>query len=304
MGSFARTAGGIAAATLAGATLTAAPSAANAQSAANARRVVIPVPCDSAQLPSAVVQANAAGTATIRLARNCTYLTNATLSFGGGATTPNITLLGGPATAIKADPAAPPGPILNVAAGATLRVQGIFILGGNNTTGTGLGGGIANAGTLTLNFVTITGNTATFVGGVYNTGHAVIAHSVINANTATANVGGIFNGGTMTVFETLVAGNHADGEAGGIGINPGTTTKIVQSTIKNNTAATRGGGIDNFGTTSLDRTLVQENKASLTNPNSGGGIFTQATGTITLKRSIIRRNSPNNCTPAIPHCLG
>jgi hypothetical protein len=191
---------------LTGATLTAAPSAANAQSAAGARHVVIPVRCDTTELVSAVVQANAAGTATIRLARHCTYLTNATLTFGSLTTTPNITILGGPSTAIKADPAQPAfGSILNVLAGATLRVQGIFIIGGNVF---GNGGGIVNAGSLTLNSVTITGNAATNGGALYNTGRALIAHSVIKANTASNDVGGIFNdiGGTLTVFKTLVAG--------------------------------------------------------------------------------------------------
>jgi hypothetical protein len=300
MGSFARTAVGIAAATLSGATLTAAPSAANAQSTAGARRVVITVPCDTTQLVSAVTQANTAGTATIHLAQNCTYLTNAPLSFTGAS----ITLRGGPSTAIKADPAqAAFGPILNVVAGAALRVQGIFVLGGSG----GSGGGIANAGNLTLNFVTITGNAATNGGGLFNTGRALIVHSVIKASTATANGGGIFNqtGGTLTVFETLVAGNNAGNQGGGTFTNAGASTRIIQSTIEKNTAA-QGGGIANFGATSLDRTLVQQNKA---NPGlaNGGGIFNAgAVGSVTLRRSLVRTNAPTNCSPVgtIPGCLG
>jgi hypothetical protein len=288
---------------LAGATLTAAP-AANAQSAAGARRVVIPVRCDTTQLLSAVIQANAAGTATIRLARNCTYLTSAPLAFAGA----NITLLGGPSTAIKADPAAAVfGPILTVATGAKLRVQGIFIIGGNNV---GSGGGIANAGNLTLNFVTITGNSAPDAGGLFNSGRALIVHSVIKANTASAGDGaggGIYNqtGGTLTVFETLVAGNHASDSGGGILTNNGASTSIIQSTIEKNTAAT-GGGIQNFGTTSLDRTLVQQNKAG-PGLTTGGGIFNAGVvGSVTLRRSIVRRNAPTNCSPlgTIPGCLG
>jgi hypothetical protein len=284
---------------LAGATLTAAPSAANAQSAAGARRVVIPVTCDSTQLSSAVTQANIAGTATIRLARNCTYLTNATLLFAG----PNITLLGGPSTAIKADPAQPAfGPILFVGTGARLRVQGIFIIGGSG----GAGGGITNVGNLTLNFVTITGNEALSGGGLFNNGRALIVHSVIKANTVTNGGGGIFNtiGGTLTVLETLIAGNHADIVAGGIGTNTGASTSIIQSTIEKNTTA-QGGGIANFGTTSLDRTLVQQNKA---NPGlvTGGGIFNNVGASVTLRRSLVRRNAPTNCSPVgtIPGCLG
>jgi hypothetical protein len=296
----------MAAAMLAGATLTAAPSAANAQSAAGARRVVIPVKCDSTLLPSAVMQANAAGTATIRLARSCTYITNTTLSFNGA----NITLLGGPSTAIEANPAAPFGPILNVANTAGLRVQGIFILGGNTANGNN-GGAIRNAGTLVLNFTTLTGNNASpgaSGGAVANTGSALIAHSIIKANTAT-NGGGLINSGILTLFESLVSGNSATGRGGGVFTeNPGGKTRIIQSTIDKNTA-NRGGGADNASnaTTSFDRTLVQQNKSDLTAPGtSGGGIYDENLSSgVTIRRTAVRRNTPNNCggTP-IQGCLG
>jgi hypothetical protein len=302
MGSFARTAGGIAAAMLSGATLTATPSAANAQSAAG---VVIPVKCDSSLLPGAVVQANMVGTATIRLARNCTYTTNTTLSFTGA----HITLLGGPSTAIKANRTAPPGPILSVANTAGLRVRGIFILGGNIT---GEGGAIRNDGTLVLNFTTLTGNAATGSGGaVANNSagaRALIVHSIIKANTAT-NGGGLINKGMLTLFESIVSGNNVTGKGGGVFTENGGKTRIIQSTIDKNTA-NQGGGVDNAATnamTSFDRALVQQNKANLAAPgNSGGGIFDEAAapGGVTITRSIVRRNTPNNCTPTIPGCLG
>lgn len=305
MSSFATRVASAAAAVLAGTTLTAIASEADAQSTPSVVPVIT-VPCDSTQLPSAIAEANAAGRAIVRLARNCTYLTNATLPIVG---TSNIALLGGPNTAIKANPTAGAfGSILSVAAGAALRVQGIFILGGSASTG----GGISNAGNLLLNFTTVTGNAATGVGGggIITTGRALIAHSVIKANTAD-NGGGIFNGGTLTLLETLVSGNHGI-TGGGVYTNNGALTRIVQSAIDKNTATNQGGGINNnnSGNTSLDRTVVEQNKADLAVPASGGGIFNSnpTAGSVTLRRSIVRINTPDNCsTPAtapIQGCLG
>lgn len=272
----------------------AAPSAANARSAAGGR--VITVPCNTAQLISAVARANAAGNTTIRLARNCTYLTNAGLVLTGG----DIRFLGGPSTVIKADPAQPAfGPILGVFRGSTVRVQGIFIIGGSNPHG---GGGIANAGSLTLNRVTVTGNAADVGGGVSNTARLLVLHSVVKANTSTLFGGGISNSAMLTVVESIIAGNHAGTTGGGIE-NGGGTANIRQSTIEKNTAS-RGGGLINEGggTTSLDRTLVQEDKAD-PGLTSGGGIL-RSSGTVTLRRSLVRFNAPTNCSPVgrIPGC--
>jgi hypothetical protein len=205
------------------------------------------VPCDAARLASAVALANTAGAVTIRLARNCTYVVNDELSFTG---TGHTTLLGGPSTGIKGNPAAPPFRILFVDSGVTLRVQGIFILGGNG------GGGIANVGNLTLDHVTLTGNNANHGGGVFT-----------------------------------------DGEG---------STNIIRTTIAANTAPQGGGLYNNTnGRTRLNRTVVRQNKADLVAPDNGGGIFDAATqGGVTLEWTAVRRNTPNNCTLAIPHCLG
>jgi hypothetical protein len=291
VGSFARMAGSVAGATLAGATMLAAPST------ANALERIIAVPCNTARLIAAIAQANATVDTTIRLAGNCTYLTRSSLVLTGRDTR----LVGGPSTVIKADPAQPPfGPILGVFTGATVRVQGIFIIGGNNPIG---GGGIANAGTLTLSFVTVTGNAADVGGGVFNTGRLLVIRTVIKANTANQFGGGIANTATLTVVESVVSGNHAGGTGGGI--ENGGTAAIRQSTIDKNTAAT-GGGITNeeHGTTTVDRSLVEQNKAG---PGlaSGGGIL-RSSGTVILRRSIVRFNAPTNCSPVggIPGCTG
>jgi hypothetical protein len=294
--SFVRTTGGRAGTMLAVATLATAPAAASARTATP---VVIAVPCDAARLSSAVAQANAAGAATIRLARNCSYVIKDELSFTG---TGRTTLLGGPSTEIKGDPAAPPFRILFVDFGVTLRVQGIFILGGNG------GGGIANLGDLTLNHVTLTGNNAISTGGgLNNFGRALITYSAVTANTA-LNGGGLWNGttdATMTVFTSVIVGNNAN-HGGGVFTDGEGSTNIIQSTIAANTAPQGGGLYNNTnGRTRLNHTVVRQNKADLVTPDNGGGIFDAAMpGGVTIERTPVQRNTPNNCTPAISHCLG
>jgi hypothetical protein len=196
----------------------------------------------------------------------------------------------------------PPFRILFVDSGVTLRVQGIFVLGGNG------GGGIANVGNLTLDHVTLTGNNAISTGGgLNNFGRALITYSAVTANTA-LNGGGLWNGttdATMTVFASVITGNNAN-HGGGVFTDGEGSTNIIRSTIAANTAPQGGGLYNNTnGRTRLSRTVVRQNKADLVAPDNGGGIFDAATpGGVTLEWTAVRRNTPNNCTPAIPHCLG
>jgi hypothetical protein len=109
----------------------------------------------------------------------------------------------------------------------------------------------------------------------------------------------------MTVFETLVAGNNAN-HGGGVFTDGEGSTNVLQSTIDANTA-NQGGGLYNNtnGRTSLNRTVVRLNKTDLLAADSSGGIFDAATpGGVTLTRTVVHRNTPNNCTPALVGCLG
>jgi hypothetical protein len=139
---------------------------------------------------------------------------------------------------------------------------------------------------------------------------ALVAHTVIKSNNSTVatpalantgNGGGIFNQGSLTLFESRLDANNATGatsvpttgNGGGINTQPGGTSRIIQSTIAENTATNNGGGIFNAGITSLYRTLVVRNRAA-----TGGGV----SGTVTIRRSIIRGNTPTDCVPTNPAC--
>lgn len=294
MGSFARTCGCIGTAGVA--LLTAAPAQATP---APATERVVGVPCNVPALTTAVTAANAAPATvrtTLRLAPSCSYDLTAELAISG-----NVALVGGPATVIRRATAAPGNfRILNVT--GTLHVRGLLIANGNPNAS---GGGILNLGTLVLTFVTVSGNRAIGLdgGGIVNAvgARAWITDSVVSANTADGAAGGIDNFGSLTLAGSRVSGNGAGTFGGGVTTEVGATTRVVRSTIDHNAAVANGGGVFNFGTTSLDRSVVVRNRAA-----SGGGVFNTVPGTVGLRRSFIRANTPNNCAPAnaVPGCAG
>jgi hypothetical protein len=289
MGSIAKVTGAAGVAILAGGTLMMASPAQS--SAAGAR--VIRVPCSTAALAAAIVAANSPGGAVLRLARRCTYTitTPATAATGLPTVTGDVALVGGPGTTIQRDPTAALFRVLDVSAGASLRVAGITILNGSTA---GLGGGIQNAGRLVLRQTTLSGNRGGNGGAVANSaaGRATISRSLLTANATTGvGGGGVINFGVLTVSDSALRFNTAPINGGSVNTQPGGTTQLIQSTISRNTSGGLGGGISNLGTTTLNRTLVEHNRGS-----AGGGIATGNTNVL-LSRSVVRNNQPDNCNP-------
>lgn len=285
---------------LAGTTLTSAPRPATPDPGVAVP--VVRIGCDSATLADAITTANAAP-ATLRLAPDCTYLLTTALP----RITGRVALVGGPSTTLKRAPAAVNLRILDVAATGSLRVTELSILNGSTTTAEG--GGIRNAGALVIADSTISGNTTLDQngGGISNTGHAIVIHSVVASNatqgpTGDRNGGGIYNNGTLTVTGSRLSGNVAVRNGGGLITTAGHTSHVLASTISANSAANVGGGIDNEGTTSVSGSLIYMNAAAGSG-TAGGGIL-NAGGTVTLRRSLVQRNIPDNCAPlkTIPGC--
>ena len=115
------------------------------------------------------------------------------------------------------------------------------------------GGGVSNAGLLTIRACTITGNTAGGEGG-----------------------GGIYNDltGSLTLVACTISGNSASSGAGG-GIRNVGQLGLANCTIYDNTAATQGGAIFNYdGRLELLNCTVVGNAAGA---DSSGGIVNIAT---------------------------
>jgi parallel beta-helix repeat protein len=119
----------------------------------------------------------------------------------------------------------------------------------NNTTVSGntasnLGGGIFNdsESTLVLNNSTVSGNTANYGGGIYNfNGSLTLFNSTVSGNTAKGGGGGIYNYGGLTLMNSTLSGNTTSGNGGGIALFDNQAT-ITFCTIYGNTAH-EGGGV-------------------------------------------------------------
>jgi hypothetical protein len=117
----------------------------------------------------------------------------------------------------------------------TIQDGNKFSIGGDES-----GGGIYNAGDLTLRRATIRDNQATFGGGLFNQ-----------------------HGATVTIIDSTISGNHAldpgicdGGYGGGIG-NEGGVVNLINTTITKNEGQCRGGGIWQFGgSVTLSNTIV------------------------------------------------
>ena len=144
-----------------------------------------------------------------------------------------------------------------------------------------LGGGISNDnGTLILDSVTVSGNTADIGAGIYTGRAATITNSTISGNTVSGNIAGdgggaIYNqGGTLNLTNSTLASNFAQtagggGQGGGIRNNLGTVS-ILNSTIAGNTAD-QGGGIyhSNGGGVTVQNSIIAQN-TSASGPDLNG----------------------------------
>lgn len=188
------------------------------------------------------------------------------------------------------------GRIFNVTADARVELVGLTLTNGwvtgeanpGGAGGDGVGGGIWNAGTLTLRRCVVAnctvvggdGDVAGFArgGGIYNSGMLVMDRCTLSGNAAwagrlgTAQGGGLANDGRVTMRASTVTGNRADGgqlgrwgQGGGI-YSVGPTTNEA-STISGNVA--RGGGLPAGG-------------------GAGGGIFNE--GLLLVHQSTVGGN--------------
>jgi predicted outer membrane repeat protein len=149
--------------------------------------------------------------------------------------------------------------------GITVSLSGMTITGGNVQ----IGGGISNAGNLTVSECHVTGNTASLGGGLYSDGTLTLLRSTVSNNTATSpsTGGGIDGEGTLTVTDSTFSGNSApNGNNNGGAIWATNTTTITNSTITNNTAAgaSSAGGIYRFNQTVTIRNSIIAGNGSAT----------------------------------------
>jgi hypothetical protein len=165
--------------------------------------------------------------------------------------------------------------VFQIDAGDTVVINGLTITGGG-AGGFNAGGGISNAGLLTLSNSTVTGNHAFDAAGIFNASNATMLMSgdTVNNNTASgAGGGGIANSGKLTIINSTIAANQA---IGGGGIANDGVLRMANSTVASNSAVGgNGGGIITTGAElSLLNTIIF-------NPNSGAASGNDVFGSIT-----------------------
>jgi hypothetical protein len=178
-----------------------------------------------------------------------------------------------------------------VNSGVTATIQGLTIQDGGLAGG---GGGIFNdGGILTVSNDTIMNNSATYGGGIFNAGELTISGSLFTGNSAvrvppasSGAGGGIFNLGKLTVHNATFSDNRA--YRGGASFNDSLGQMIVaHSTFRGNSTTTLGGGVANDGILTVTDSTFDANSAS-----QGGGI--NNVNFLSVDNSTFRGNSASS----------
>jgi hypothetical protein len=214
----------------------------------------------------------------------------------------------------------------SVLSGSNVTLTGLTIANGQTTSLEG-GGGIHNAGDLTVTDCVISNNHANFDGGaIHNVdgGSLLVSQSTLSCNTSSEDgVGaGISNKiGTVQIIESTLSGNVGAYYGGAVDNDTGGTLTIERSTlyanqaliggavanvgtlyIRNSTLSGNyatgneatgdgGGGIDNLGEAIVDFSTLTENSAL-----SGGGFKNENTASLTVNYSlVVNSTTGENC---------
>jgi CSLREA domain-containing protein len=259
-------------------------------------------------------------------------VTSITLTTGELAVSKNMTI-NGPGAAALTISGNNTSRVFNVAVGKTVIISGMTLTSGKVTGANGAagsagvdakGGGVFNAGTLTLSNVILSGSHATggdggsnsgagaggaggngLGGGIFNSGTLTLTNTTVNGgNSATggkggdtdpANAngnggsafgGGVYSSGTLTLTNSTISGNSVAGGAPGAGGTGGVSGNAL------------GGGICNDGSSAAaSATITGSTISGNTSSVNGGGIANVGTGTnatLTLTNTTISGNGANN----------
>jgi len=124
-----------------------------------------------------------------------------------------------------------------------------------------------------------------FGGGILIEGGAALSASdvILDRNTTESmgQGGAIFNDGDLSLVRAQIRFNDApDGFSGGIQTNPGATTSLYDTEVQNNDSIF-GGGLGDYGVTTIERSAIYLNRAAL-----GGGIRAAGSGSLTTLTNV------------------
>ncbi len=167
-------------------------------------------------------------------------------------------------------------------------LTGVTVTNGNAD----LGGGVRNdVGIVNVVSAAVNNSRATQAGGgIYNAGTMTVFECTVDGNSNTSAVGigggGIYNFGQLTIERTTLSNNSTnagfvtDGGGGGLFNGQGGVASVVNSTISSNRATSGdGGGVYNGleSDVTFTHATIVDNSAPL---GSGGGVFNQQSAAI------------------------
>lgn len=251
-------------------------------------------------LRQAIIDANAAaGTDTITISATGTI--NLQSALPNLDTSVSITGPGASLLTVRRD-AGGEYRIFTVTGGATVTISGLTVTNGQPAENTYGGGLSLDNGSLTIDGLVVTGNTAYgelgWSGGVDQTGGSLtILNSHIYGNTATL-AGGIGSAfGALVIQNTTISGNSAAGQAGGLEIQDCASATLTNVTISGNTTSNGTGAYLNQTafSSSSPVSMVNLTIARNTAPSGSAGLRAYGTGAATsLLNTLVAENSGNN----------
>jgi hypothetical protein len=177
-----------------------------------------------------------------------------------------------------------------VAAGAVVTIRRMTIRHGNPSSEPQSGGGIRNEGELMIEESIISHNRGSAGGGIFNDGRLALVNCTVSSNTATGgdtylecNTGGGIKNmvGVATLINSTVSDNTAQKKGGGLHISCQGTLVLVNSTVSSNTT-NNGGGVYLNGVGEFTNSTIVNNSA-----HNGGGVYVRGTGEVGLVRGLL-----------------
>ena len=226
---------------------------------------------------------------------------------------PNLTITGpGAANLTVARNSSTLFRIFTISAGQTVTISGLKITNGL-APGTNSGGGVFNAGTLSLSQCVISGNAiettsvggASFGGGIYSAGPLTIDRCEISGNSGRSGAGithnGLGSGFPLIITNSTISGNTGV-QSGGFDIR-NTSASLTNCTISGNIAPGRIGGIDQVAQSGNTSSLLLTN-CTVTNNTGSAAIetfgFAGVTSlTTTLRNTLVAGNVGANFTTTL-----
>jgi CSLREA domain-containing protein len=172
-----------------------------------------------------------------------------------------------------------------LSSGVEVYIQGMTIQGGSaKDAAQNLGGGgiMVQKGTLNLTNAALVSNSAEIGGGIDNAGYLTLYHVTLMNNKAVSKGGGIINTGHLYATNVTFSANQAGGTGGGI--NNNNSALLTNVTLNGNTAK-NGGGIYNESSMTIFSSTIHQNVPGIGNA-----------GTMYIKNSIVSSTvGADNC---------